>query len=90
MIEKLMLLHIGSRLRRQGKVYTVRYVKNCGGKLCRRDMGLLEDGKPETFLVEGRYHAAGRMLEFSNVQHCSWYARKEFMDFEIINDEMAA
>lgn len=84
MIEKLMGLQEGVKVRAEGKTWQVVYVRDCGGKLCRRDVGILEEGKPETYMVKGKYLAAGQMLEFSNVQHRTLYAQKMYMDFEVV------
>lgn len=84
MIEKLMSLHEGVKVHTEGKTWQVVYIHDCGGKLCRRDVGLLEEGKPATYMVAGKYLAAGQMLEFSNVQHRTLYAQKACMDFEVV------
>lgn len=84
MAEKLASLQEGVKVLRQGKTYTVMGVTHCGGKLCRTDIGWLEDGKPETYLVAGKYLAAGRMIEMSNIETETLYARPMDMNFEIV------
>lgn len=84
MIERLNSITVGSKMVWQGKTYTVIGIRDCGGKLCRRDIGILEDGKPETYEVPGKYLAAGRMIQFSNIKHRSLLAQKMYMDFEIV------
>ena len=87
MIEKLMSLRLGTKVRQDGKTYTIVYLNDCGGKLHRIDIGWLEDGKPATYLEPGKYLAAGKMLEFSNVQHHTLYARRsDMLSFEIISE----
>lgn len=84
MVEKLMSLHTGSRVQWQGKTYTVIGISSPSGKLCRRDTNWLEDGKPETYYVEGKYLAKGKMIEMSNVAFRSLYAQPMYMDFEVV------
>lgn len=84
MAEKLMSLQEGVKVRSEGKTWQVMYVHDCGGKLCRHDVGLLEEGKPATYMVAGKYLAEGQMLEFSNVQHRTLYAQPMYMDFEVV------
>lgn len=84
MVEKLMSLHVGSRICVDGKVYTVLSIIDRGGKLSRRDMNWLEDGKPEYREVEGKYLAAGKTFRFSNAIFRSLYAQPMYMDFEVI------
>lgn len=84
MIEKLASVEIGTKVQWQGKTYTVLGVKDCGGKLARRDMGWLEEGKPETYTVEGKYRAAGQVFERSNLVFRSLMARPMDLDFEVI------
>jgi hypothetical protein len=89
MIEKLMSLRPGAKVRWEGKTYIVVFVEDLGGKLCRRDTGWLEEGLPATYLKPGKYLAEGKMLEFSNVQHRTLYAQPMYMDFEIIAEAAA-
>lgn len=84
MIRKLHSLRVGTKIRYKGKVYTVMGISGSSGKLHRRDLGLLEEGKPETYEIEGKYLAAGKMLPCSNIEHYTWYARPMNMHFEII------
>jgi hypothetical protein len=84
MVEKLMSLHVGSRIHVDGKTYTVLSIIERGGKLCRRDMNWLEDGKPEYREVAGKYHAAGKTFQFSNAVFRTLYAQPMYMDFEVI------
>jgi hypothetical protein len=55
MIEKLMSLHPGVKVRWQGKTYIVMSVEDCGGKLCRRDVSWLEEGKDDTYYIPGKF-----------------------------------
>lgn len=85
MTEKLMGLQKGVRVQREGKIYRVLSAKDQGGKLCRRDVRFLEEGKPETYETPGKYLAAGRMITLSNVQFETLYARPMDMEkFEVI------
>jgi hypothetical protein len=84
MVENLMSLHVGSRVQWQGKTYTILSIIDRGGKLCRRDMNWLEDGKPEYREVAGKYLAAGKTFQFSNAIFRSLYAQPMYMDFEIV------
>lgn len=85
LIELLMSLHVGSKIRWRGKIYTVLGISAPSGKLCRRDIGLLEDGLPETYMVPGKYLAAGTMIEMSNIEHQTLYAQRSSIDFEIVS-----
>jgi hypothetical protein len=52
----------------------------------RFDIGLLESGKPATEMVEGKYLAAGTMVELSNVITTTWYATaKDYGSFAIVS-----
>ena len=84
MIEKLMNLHEGAKVRWQGKTYTVWGIGDPQGKLCRRDMNWLEEGKEAFYEVPGKYLAAGKMIRCSNLQHRTLYAQPMYMDFDII------
>lgn len=86
MIEKLDSLKAGTKIRKDGKVYTVFGIGTLGGKLHRRDMNLLEEGKPATYehTIDMKYRNGGKVIACSNLEHRSWYATKMYMDFEII------
>jgi hypothetical protein len=89
MIEKLMSLHPGAKVRWQNKTYIVMSVEDCGGKLCRRDMSWLEEGMPDTYYIPGKYLAAGKIIECTNRVYRSLLARSGDMDFEIIAEAAA-
>lgn len=84
MIEKLQQLHVGSRVQWQGSLYTVMSIIDQGGKLCRRDMSWLEDGKRDEYFVPGKYLAEGKMIECTDRIYRSLMAYPSHMDFEII------
>jgi hypothetical protein len=84
MIEKLDSLHEGARVQWQGKTWTVYGIGNPSGKLHRRDMNLLEEGKPAYYEVEGKFLAAGKMIECSNLHFRTLYAQPMYMDFDVI------
>jgi hypothetical protein len=90
MIEKLMSLHVGVKVRWQNKTYIVMSVEDCGGKLCRRDVSWLEEGKDDVYYIPGKYLAAGKMIECTNRVYRSLLARSGDMDFEIVTSEAAA
>lgn len=82
MVEKLMALQAGSKIEQGGKMYDVLAVKQHPEmKTCKTTIALLEEGKPETYMVEGKYLAADKMIEMSNVQRYEWYAQSPYMDW---------
>lgn len=92
MIARLDRLVVGTRIRlSDNKIYKVLGFAQFNAKLHRRDMNILEEGLPETYEVEGKYLAAGRVLTFSNIKHVSWLAiPSDMARFEILSDEQSS
>ncbi len=91
MSEKLNSLRIGMKIRftsgyRAGKTYKVLFVRNSPDKKFNSTMiNLLEDGLPETRIVDGIGMNRGKKIEISNAIFSNWYAQSQYMDWEIID-----
>ena len=70
----------GTKLSINGTVGTVLAVSAPHGKLAGISLGWLEDGKPETYEVPGKFLAAGRMIELSNVRRMDLCNRRNAFD----------
>jgi hypothetical protein len=82
MVAKLNSLKAGMMIEKAGKLYDVRYVSEPTGKLHKTVVVLLEEGRPEKEMVEGKYLAAGRMLEVTNIIRYEWFAQRQYMNWQ--------
>ncbi len=90
MSDRLNELKAGMKIRftdghRAGKIFNVRFVQNTPGKKFNATtVVMLEEGKPETYTVNGIGLNAGKVLEMSNAQIITLYAQKPYMNWEIV------
>lgn len=84
MIEKLMGIQEGAKVRMDGKTYTVLSVSDPRGKLCIRTTALLEEGKPLTTTVQGIGLAKGKTFECENWLRLEMRAERSYMNFEVV------
>lgn len=84
MVEKLTGLQEGMKVQHNGKIYTILSITEPTGKLCRRDICWLEDGKPRFHVVPGIGMLKGQMVERDNRIFRTLRAERPSMDFEVI------
>lgn len=80
MTEKLNALEIGRKVVYLSRHYTVTWIVRHGGKLQRTTLVMLEDGKPQTEVVAGRFLAEGQTFVRDNCTHMTLYAQAGYMD----------
>lgn len=73
------LIHSSNKAFVSGVEYEVRAIQRVSKT--RFDLALLQVGKPTSEWREGKYLAAGKMIEFSNLIHRTWYANKSYNHF---------
>lgn len=72
--------------RSEAKLFTILGLTRFDGALCKTRLGMLEVGKPETYMSEIKYGPRkGEPLEMSNIICTEWYAQTPYMNWDKVS-----